>query len=130
VDETVQGLLDRLAHAVAAQRPDIHSQPGRASARGFPLFTYRTFDVAADHAIDPVVVGVVIEPAATGERLLLRADICGEESGRIFYALNDREVALAAEPVLTAAQELASQLSEQAEIVMAALAQPGPPEPE
>lgn len=130
VHETVQGLLGRLVHTLAAQRPDIRSQPGRAAARAFPLFTYRTFDVPADHAIDPVVVGVVFEPAATGNGLSLRADICGEESGRIFYALQEREVALAAEPVLTAAQELASQLSEQVEIVIAALAQPCPPEPE
>jgi hypothetical protein len=127
VYEAIQAIFEPMAEAIHRRRPDTRSRANRAAAHAFFLFAYRVFDVPMDHAIDPVVVGVEFAPAPTNGGVLVRGDISGEESGRIYFELDESEVPSARAVVLEAARQTATQLSNQVEVVIEALAQPGPP---
>ena len=67
----------------ATEGPAISSRGGRTSTQRFPLFSYRTFQTAAEPEADAVVVGVDFQEQEQG--ISIRGDISGEESGRVFF---------------------------------------------
>jgi hypothetical protein len=112
-----------LAEEVERRSPGARSRPG-GTTTGAGFFSYRTFDVPADHGIDPVVAGVDFGAMPNGPSLRIEADLCGEESGVILYECSPREVAATTAAALAAGEALARELAGQAEAIANALAQP------
>jgi hypothetical protein len=116
VARVVQRALERLAARVRRRRTDIRSRPGRTAATAFPLFAYYTFDVPTNPELEPVVVGVLFARAGQ-DRIAVRGDVSGEESGSVHYEAEATEVRDEHAAVLTQAYQVASDLAERADAV-------------
>jgi hypothetical protein len=121
VDQVVQDILGAMAGRIRRQWPSIGSQASRTSARAFFLFAYRTFRLADDEASESVIVGLTFEPAPSGERIIVRGDIGGEETGRIDFETPVKEVPNAQAAVLATAYELARELADREDVVVRAV---------
>jgi hypothetical protein len=102
--------------------PNIDSKSGKTAACAFFLFTYLGFNWKDDADSEAVVVGVDFVPSQTRGEVVLRGDICGDETGHVYYEIEKKvpETRLA---ILTAARETAEQLSKQVDVVEKALSE-------
>jgi hypothetical protein len=123
IHESIQVIFASLADVVQAERPSIRSRGGKTQTASQLLFTYRVFAVASDSELDPLVAGVDFAPASTGRDIRIHADLCGEESGRIYFELPEQTVPIVQDVLCATAQGLARELSEQGDVILAALNQ-------
>lgn len=123
IDQAVQDVFARLAQKVQASWPEIRSHGGKTRSH-LLLFSYRVFELRSDSSIDPVVAGVDFAWAPSGRRMVVRADLCGEETGQVWFELAEREVFPTQEVLRVNAVSLAERLSEQSDRIRAALSQP------
>ncbi len=126
VHRVVQGIFSELAGRIHLRCSSIRSRIGRTSGRSFPLFSYRSFDLAEEPEIDPVIVALSFEPTPTGE-IAIRGDIGGEESGRIDFEVAERVVSSSRWDVLPTASRTAMRLGEQADTIVQAVLRRHPP---
>ena len=123
IHEKIQEVLAEMGRRVAERWPTISSQGGRTSTQRFPLFSYRTFQGAAEGEADAVVVGLDIQPQE--QVVSIRGDISGEETGRIFFdEACEAEVEPERDAVLRAALAVARRLAGQLDTIHEALAVP------
>src|SRR5436305_396528 len=110
IHEAVQQFLAQMARQVSEEGSAISSRGGRTSTQRFPLFSYRTFQTAAEPEADAVLVGVDFQAQEQG--VSIRGDISGEETGHVFF---DEACEAEAEPhrdsVVRAALAVASRLA-------------------
>lgn len=123
IHEAIQGIFLALAEEVQASCPAIHSRAGKTQTVRFPLFSYRVFEVPPQPDLDPVVVGVNFAPASSDGNITVSADLCGEESGQIWFELPEQTVPAAQAVLRVTAETLARRLSEQKDRIFAALNQ-------
>jgi hypothetical protein len=84
VQRAVADPFCRLAADVAVRLPGVRCRPGANRSPAVLLYAYSVFDLPDPPDPDPLVVGVSFKRGANG--LLVRGDICGEESGKIYWA--------------------------------------------
>jgi hypothetical protein len=130
VHQLVQRVLDGLAAGVCEQHQEIRAMAGQTRARAIHLFSFRTFDIPTDHAIEAVTAGVDFRKGPGDDKVTVRGDIVREESGDILFETPSQLVSNTHEPMLTVANEVANALSQQAEAILAGLDQPCCPETE
>jgi hypothetical protein len=120
IHEAIQAVLSGLARSVKERWPEVVSRPGRTSTNKLPLFSYRTFELMDSPEADAVVVGLDFQPSETTVRI--RGDLCGEESGRIFYDTDcETEAEKTHGKVLAAALDITGKLTAQADRIREAL---------
>ncbi len=124
VHQAVQEQFRFLIETVQQQQPRIRSRPGSNSGNVWSLFSYCTFDLPADHAIDPVVVGVTVAPGENPDQVVVSGEIGGEESGAVFFETEARVVPKTGTAVLAAAGETARTLIAQRHAITDNLVQP------
>lgn len=117
----ISKILLRMAEQIARRWSSIRSKAGRTSGQSFSMFAHQVFDLPADQAGDAVVVGVNFEPSPDRKTIVVRGDISGETTGRIWYELGEEQIANSRVAVLAAAHEVASKLSQQWQVVADAL---------
>ncbi len=113
VDEEVQRVLSGLNELVRSRVANLHVESGRTQGRSFYLFTYLAFSRTDASEIDPVVVGLTFARADDDEqeRVVIDADISGEQTGDGIEVLAQRTVPAGRDDLLRAASELALKLS-------------------
>jgi hypothetical protein len=122
VNRSIQSELDGLADWVEREIPGINSRAGRSAARGFSLFSYRTFPPLGDEDFDPIIVGVTCVQDASEVRI--SGDISGEETGRIYFDRDcTRTTKVDQSSVAHAAVEIARRLAAQHQVVIQGLRQ-------
>lgn len=121
--ESVQAILASLGDAVQADCPSIRSRGGKTQTARFPLFSYRVFEVPSRPDLDPLVAGVDFSSASSGQDVVVRADLCGEESGRIWFELPAQTMPAVQDVLSATAESLAHELSEQKDRIIVALNQ-------
>ncbi len=124
IHESIQVIFLSFAEVVQAECPCVRSRTGKTQTARFPLFSYRTFDIPSQPDLDPVVAGVNFKPDASGRDITVTADLCGEESGRIWLELPEQIVSAAQDSLRAAAETFARKLSEQKDRLLVALNQP------
>lgn len=128
VHRVIQDCLEDMVSAIREGWPKIHSRAGSSSASAYFLFSFRSFSPAKKGDHEPIVVGVVLQPR--GDRVLVRGDICCEESGDILYESGSpKEVPGTRKAVLQAAKSVSTKLCEQADLVVRALEAADPRSP-
>lgn len=119
-DRAVQVELAALDEAVRRAVPGVRVRPGSNVAKAWLLFSYRVYDPPTDSGVDPVVVGVSISRASTSGTITVRGDIAGETLGDVLFDVPDR-TSIDKTQAVEAARAMGAQLSQQADIVIAAL---------
>jgi hypothetical protein len=127
VHAQVQAALAVLAQRVRARCPAVVVGPGRRTAgRVWSLYSYREFNLTEDDAAaEDVVAGMMFSP--TGDRIQVRADVGGGETGLTDYEAPERLVPANLSAVLAAARELGEELGRQDEAVVKAVSEHRPP---
>jgi hypothetical protein len=127
VHAQVQSAFDGLAQGVRSRCPSVTVRPGgRTSGRVWFLYSHRDFNLTQDDSeAEDVVAGVTFSPEGDGVRI--QADIGGGETGQTDYEASERVVPANLTAVLTAARELAEELSRQDEVVAKAMSERRPP---
>jgi hypothetical protein len=74
----------QLAADMAVRLKEARCRPGANRSPAVPLYAYSVFDLSSNPTADPIVVGVSFKRSENG--ILVRGDICGEESGKIYLA--------------------------------------------
>jgi hypothetical protein len=123
IHAAVQVILASWAERVQTDYPSIHSRGGKTQTDRFPLFSYRAFEVPAEPDLDPVVAGLDFTLSDSGRSIVVRADLCGEESGRIWFELPEQTLPPIEESLEATAGSLARKLSERGDLLVAALNQ-------
>ncbi|MHB1425409.1 MAG: hypothetical protein ACYC3I_19740 [Gemmataceae bacterium] len=123
IHESIQAIFAALADVVQSDCPSIRSRAGKTRTSRSPLFSYRVFDVPSNPTLDPVVAGVDFSPASSGQDIVVNADLCGEESGRIWFELPEQNLPAVPDILRATAEDLARKLSEQGDRIIAALNQ-------
>jgi hypothetical protein len=118
VHALIQRILAGLQPDLAPGEPPVRSPGGRTSGPAFFLASYRTFTPALPEDHEAVVAGVTLLPRSHG--VLVRADLCGEETGQLFWEM-EQEIPLTRTAVLHAAEQAASRLRNQGNLVGRAL---------
>ncbi|HEX3657910.1 MAG TPA: hypothetical protein VHV55_19130 [Pirellulales bacterium] len=106
---------------VRQKMPGIRVRAGHTSGRHFYLFSYRTFSMP-DTALDPVVVGITF--TSVEQSVTVEADVSGEQIGDCISSAVSKTVPSSKEALLAAARELAQNLCQSADAIVAALADP------
>jgi hypothetical protein len=120
VNAVAQQVLSSLAECVQDKWPVISSRGGSAPMRNYPLYSYWTFYHTQIPQLDPVVVAVYGK--SSDNSTIMRGDICGEETGQIFYETAELHYLNDQQTLLMAAKELAESLKNQVAVVAGALA--------
>lgn len=125
VQNEIQQVLAELDDAVRRRVQDVEIAAGKTQARHFSLFAYRTFS-RTGKAIDPVVVGLTFLQSreADEDRVVVEADISGEETGDILLSVPPRTIPLVPEQLIHAAREMAAQLARNSRRIADALLDP------
>lgn len=123
IHESIQAIFASLANAVQRNCPSIHSRGGKTQTSCFPLFSYRVFEVPSEPNLDPVVAGVDFAPTSSGPNIVVRADFCGDESGRIWFELPEQTLPPIQDVLRATAETLARELSAHSDCILAALNQ-------
>ena len=119
INSSVQDVLQELAAEVQRRRPEIQPRFGRTLTH-LLLFSYCAFETPSASPIDPVIAGIDFR-SQKRKAIVVRADLSGEESGKIWVELPEREVPEEQEAIRTAGVELARQLVARIDEVHAAL---------
>jgi hypothetical protein len=119
VHAAIQNILARMDSGLEESGLPIRSHAGRTAGNAFALFSYRSFDLQEGDDQDPVVVGITFVPGPDGVRV--SGDMSHEETGQILYELDSQQVVASPAAVLAAAQDAATRLAAQAEVVGAAM---------
>jgi hypothetical protein len=128
VHQVVQDILRNVSDRVLNNEPAIRSRPGGTRGDSFFLYSYRVFDLGDSEDVDPVVVSLGFSPAPIAGRVLVRAEIGGEGTGRIDFEAEEMEVPSDHAAVLAAACQAASVLAAKSSLVIqAVLARHAPP---
>ena len=124
VDRLIQSHLAALDDAVRNAVPGVRIRPGCNQSGAWSLYSYRVYASPQATNPDPVVVGVACATRDNCELVSLHGDICGETLGDILFEIPGQEVMgmLATKEI---AQDISKRLSEQSDIVTAALKNPG-----
>jgi hypothetical protein len=128
VHRLIQRVFDDLASRVCEQSLHIRAMNGRTAAQAFPLFSYRTFDIPTDHAIESIAAGVDFQKGPGDDSVTVRGDIVREDTGDILFETEQRVVPLTRTDVFAAAEEASRALSQQAAVILDGLEQPCVPE--
>lgn len=125
VQGVVQQALAELDDAVRQRVPDLEVDAGTTQGRHFALFAYRTFS-RADKAIDPVVAGLTFVHSREDDedRVVIEADLSGEETGDSLLSVPRRTIPLISEQLVRAAHEMAAQLARSSQRIADALLDP------
>jgi hypothetical protein len=85
------------------------------------LYVYCVFDPISEVEVDPIVAGVAFKRTSGG--ILVRGDVCGEESGRVYLELPEygEIVPETGTAVIQAASRTAARLSREVDAVLRAL---------
>jgi len=125
VHEQVQTLWGLLADGVHRYLPAIRSKQGQTTGRAWWLYTYRDFSWPDDE--DAEAVGAGFAPAAGATGVEVKGEICGEETGHLYFEVEAAVIPATPADVSAAAQHVALLLSRQVEIVVGALNERQPP---
>jgi hypothetical protein len=129
VHEAIQVLLAPLDDQVREQLPAIRSGPSRAAGRVCFLNSLRQFRWPGEEEgiTEAVVVEVTFTPSSADMEVRVSGDICGGETGHVYYEIEERQVSASRDAVYAAACEIAGELSQQVEVVVNALCERRPP---
>ena len=110
VEQAVNDVFGELASWVKRLRPSVRSRAGSNRSPAVILYVYRVFEPISDPESDAIVVGVAFKNTPHG--ILVRGDICGEDSGTVYFEHPDcrKEVPKPNRAVLTAASAVAARL--------------------
>jgi hypothetical protein len=118
VQRAVEEAFSQLAASVAGRLPGVRCRPGANRSPAVLLYAYSVFDLPDPPDADPIVVGVSFKRGANG--ILVRGDICGEESGEIYWAPSTCRVLVPQDAggVLLAGRTVATLLAREVEMLM------------
>lgn len=120
VRQAIGDALSQLAEDVVTREPSVVVKPGTTRGGVIELFVFCSFALPMRANAEAIVVGVTIQRNARG--FLLTADVCGEESGRVYA--KEGPLVIGGEPaggLVEAAGALAARLIRNADVVLDAV---------
>jgi hypothetical protein len=91
-DAAVKRVFQGFAQEVQSRLPSVHVIYGKNSNERFPLYSYVTFDDKNMPEVDPLVAAVDLR--VDGDRLTIKTDMVGEESGEVYLEPVMQQVAM------------------------------------
>ena len=120
VRRAIVDALNQLAEDVQAREPAVAIKPGTTHGGVIELFVFSSFALPTRADAEAIIAGVTIQ--RNGARFLLTADVCGEDSGRIYATEEPLNLNGELTPALVrAAGALAARLSREADRVLDAV---------
>lgn len=125
--EYIQQLLAPMRAEVEQRWPQVRSRPGKTFTEKMLLFSYCAFENPSQPEVDPVVVGVDFAPGPAEDVVRVRGDLCGEETGSVWFEVPEQQVSRTQEALRKAAESVTTQLAAEADRVAEGLALAGSP---
>lgn len=119
VQRAIEDVLHEIEATVARRCPGVKTRIGANRSRPVLLYSYGVFEPPSDPEADPIVLGVAFKRTPSNV-ILVRGDLCAEESGRVLFSPPDacREVPERGPAVLDAASKVIARLAREVDTLI------------